>query len=104
MIRIKLPYKWHLTMDYVQKEVITNIRSTKKNDRGILVNALAPGATETALFLKGKSQENIDKLNVMNAFKRLAKPIKIGRLVLFLASDDSKWISSQIRGAIGALV
>jgi NAD(P)-dependent dehydrogenase (short-subunit alcohol dehydrogenase family) len=28
----------------------------KKKGRGILVNTLAPGATETALFLKGKSQ------------------------------------------------
>tara|TARA_R110002049_G_scaffold68166_1_gene176848 strand:- start:10199 stop:10498 length:300 start_codon:yes stop_codon:yes gene_type:complete len=62
----------------------------KKNGRGILVYTLAPGAMETALFLKGKSQETIHKLNVMNAFKSLAKPIKIARLVL-LFDLKSMW-------------
>lgn len=72
--------------------------------RGISVNALAPGATETELFLNGKSQEFIDQLISMNAFKRLAQPIDIARVVLFLASDDSKWISGQVIGANGALI
>ncbi|WP_369686017.1 SDR family oxidoreductase [Mariniflexile sp. AS56] len=77
---------------------------SKEIGRGISVNALAPGATETDLFLTGKSQETIDKISAMNAFNRLAKPIDIARVVLFLASDDSKWISGQVIGANGALV
>ncbi|WP_339839566.1 SDR family oxidoreductase [uncultured Maribacter sp.] len=84
-------------------EQMTRVFS-KEIGRGISVNALAPGATETELFLKGKSQEFIDKLSAMNAFDRLAKPIDIARIVLFLASDDSKWISGQVIGANGALV
>ncbi|MDO6493048.1 MULTISPECIES: SDR family oxidoreductase [unclassified Cellulophaga] len=76
----------------------------KEIGRGISVNAIAPGATETELFLTGKSEEQIDKLSSMNAFNRLAKPIDIARVVLFLASDDSKWISGQVIGANGALV
>lgn len=72
--------------------------------RGISVNAIAPGATETELFLNGKSQDFIDKLSSMNAFNRLAKPIDIAKVVLFLASDDSKWISGQVIGANGALI
>ncbi|MCL4110762.1 UNVERIFIED_CONTAM: hypothetical protein GTU68_009187 [Idotea baltica] len=84
-------------------EQMTRVFS-KEIGRGISVNALAPGATETELFLKGKSQDFIDKLSSMNAFDRLAKPIDIARVVLFLASDESKWISGQVIGANGALV
>ena len=84
-------------------EQMTRVFS-KEIGRGISVNAIAPGATETELFLEGKSQEVIDKLSAMNAFNRLAKPIDIARVVLFLASDDSKWISGQVIGANGALV
>ncbi|SDR69260.1 3-oxoacyl-[acyl-carrier protein] reductase [Polaribacter sp. KT25b] len=84
-------------------EQITRVFS-KEIGRGISVNAIAPGATETELFMNGKSQEFIDKLSSMNAFNRLAKPIDIAKVVLFLASDDSKWISGQVIGANGALV
>ena len=84
-------------------EQMTRVFS-KEIGRGISVNALAPGATETELFLNGKSQEFIDKLSSMNAFDRLAKPIDIARIVLFLASDDSKWVSGQTIGANGALI
>lgn len=84
-------------------EQMTRVFS-KEIGRGISVNALAPGATETELFMKGKSQEFIDKLSSMNAFDRLAQPIDIARVVLFLASDESKWISGQTIGANGALI
>ncbi|UMB54938.1 SDR family oxidoreductase [Lutibacter sp. A64] len=76
----------------------------KEIGRGISVNAIAPGATETELFMNGKSEEQIAKLSAMNAFNRLAKPIDIAKVVLFLANDDSKWISGQVIGANGALV
>lgn len=84
-------------------EQMTRVFS-KEIGRGISVNALAPGATETELFLNGKSQETIDKLSSMNAFNRLAKPIDIARVAVFLASDESQWISGQVIGANGALV
>ena len=76
----------------------------KEIGRGISVNALAPGPTETNLFLEGKTPEFIEKLSAMNAFNRLAKPIDIANVVLFLASDDSKWMSGQVIGANGAMV
>lgn len=84
-------------------EQMTRVFS-KEIGRGISVNSIAPGATATELFLNGKSQETIDKMSSMNAFGRLAQPIDIAKIVLFLASDDSKWISGQVIGANGALV
>ena len=84
-------------------EQITRVVS-KEIGRGISVNAIAPGPTRTELFLEGKSEEFIKKLNGMNAFGRLAEPIDIAKVVLFLASDDSKWISGQVIGANGAMI
>jgi 3-oxoacyl-[acyl-carrier protein] reductase len=84
-------------------EQMTRVFS-KEIGRGISVNAIAPGATETDMFLDGKSEETLTKLRGMNAFNRLAKPIDIAKVVLFLSSDDSKWISGQVIGANGALV
>lgn len=84
-------------------EQMTRVFS-KEIGRGISVNALAPGPTETNLFLEGKSPEFIEKLSAMNAFNRLAKPIDIAKVVLFLASDDSKWITGQVIGANGGMV
>ena len=77
---------------------------SKEIGRGISVNAIAPGPTETELFLKGKSPEFIEKLKAMNAFNRLATPMDIAKVVLFLASEDSKWVSGQVIGANGAMV
>ncbi|WP_024479978.1 SDR family oxidoreductase [Cellulophaga baltica] len=84
-------------------EQMTRVFS-KEIGRGISVNAIAPGATETDMFLNGKSEEVLTKLKGMNAFNRLAKPIDIAKVVLFLSSDDSKWISGQVIGANGALI
>jgi 3-oxoacyl-[acyl-carrier protein] reductase len=84
-------------------EQMTRVFS-KEIGRGISVNAIAPGPTKTELFLEGKSEEFIQKLNSMNAFGRLAEPIDIAKVVLFLVSDDSKWISGQVIGANGAMI
>ena len=84
-------------------EQMTRVFS-KEIGRGISVNAIAPGPTETELFLNGKSPDFIERLGAMNAFNRLAKPLDIAKVVLFMASDDSKWISGQVIGANGAMV
>jgi len=84
-------------------EQMTRVFS-KEIGRGISVNAIAPGATATELFTEGKSQETIDQLSAKSAFNRIAEPIDIAKVVLFLASDDSKWISGQVIYANGALI
>lgn len=84
-------------------EQMTRVFS-KEIGRGISVNAIAPGPTNTELFLNGKSEEMISRLKGMNAFNRLAEPEDIAKVVLFLASDDSKWISGQVIGANGAMI
>lgn len=77
---------------------------SKEIGRGISVNCIAPGPTKTDLFLDGKSEEKIEKLKNMNAFNRLAEPKDIAKIVLFLASDDSKWITGQTINANGGMI
>ena len=77
---------------------------SKEVGRGISVNSVAPGPTGTDLFLNGKSDEVIAKLASMNAFNRLGSPEDITKVVLFLASEDAKWISGQVIPVNGAMV
>ncbi len=76
---------------------------SKEVGRGISVNTIAPGPTNTELFLTGKSEETLARLAASNAFNRIAEPEDITRIVLFLASDDAKWISGQTIAANGAM-
>lgn len=75
----------------------------KEIGRGITVNAIAPGPVATDLFTQGKSEEVMARIASMNAFNRLGQPEDISKVVLFLASDDSKWISGQIIAVNGAM-
>lgn len=77
---------------------------SKEIGRGISVNAIAPGPTTTELFLNGKSEELLGRLASLNAFNRIGEPEDITKIVLFMASDDSKWISGQIIAVNGAMV
>lgn len=84
-------------------EQLTRVFAKEVGARGINVNAILPGPTNTELFTKGKPQEVIDRLASLNAFNRLGEPADIARVVVFLASDDAKWISGQTIGANGAM-
>jgi 3-oxoacyl-[acyl-carrier protein] reductase len=84
-------------------EQLTRVFAKEVGARGINVNAVLPGPTNTELLINGKSQEVIDKLASLNAFKRIADTEDIAKVVVFLASDDAKWISGQTIGLNGAM-
>lgn len=84
-------------------EQLTRVFAKEIGARGINVNAVLPGPTNTELFTKGKPQELIDRLASLNAFNRIGEPEDIAKVVVFLASDDAKWISGQTIGLNGAM-
>ena len=84
-------------------EQLTRVFAKEVGARGINVNAVLPGPTNTELFTKGKPQEVIDRLASLNAFNRLGEPEDIAKTVALLASDDAKWISGQSIGLNGAM-
>lgn len=85
-------------------ETMTAILAKEMRGRSITVNAVAPGPTATALFLNGKSNEQIEQLAKMNPLERLAEPEDIANSVSFLASVEGGWINGQTLRANGGML
>ena len=77
-------------------EVITRNLAKELGPRGIRVNAIAPGAIDTDMaqgFIG--SDEGREYVKNMQALKRIGQPDDIAGAVLFLASDDSRWVDGR---------
>ncbi|MEX0612395.1 MAG: SDR family oxidoreductase [Pirellulales bacterium] len=84
-------------------EQMTRIFAREIGHRGITVNVVSPGPTNTKLFTEGKSEADIQKMAAMAALGRIGEPDDIANLVIFLASDEAGWISAQNIGSNGGL-
>ena len=65
---------------------------------GINVNAVAPGAIETAMLDSVLKDLGMTRKQVIQGIPlgRIGKPEDIAKVVAFLASDDSGYITGQI--------
>lgn len=84
-------------------EQLTRVFSKEIGSRGINVNSVSPGPTNTELFTNGKSEEVIARLASLSAFNRIGETDDIANVVVFLASDEAKWINAQNIGANGGM-
>jgi 3-oxoacyl-[acyl-carrier protein] reductase len=64
-------------------------------ERGIRVNAVAPGVVETDMSNFTRTEAGRDITLGMQALKRLAQPDDIGAVVAFLASNAARWITGD---------
>lgn len=83
-------------------EQMARIQAKDLGRKGIFVNAIAPGPTETELFLKGKSEQMLNMIKAGNPFNRLAQPSDIAEAMLNLATTS--WISGQVLRVNGAAI
>jgi NAD(P)-dependent dehydrogenase (short-subunit alcohol dehydrogenase family) len=63
--------------------------------RGIRVNAVAPGVVDTERSNFTKTEAGRDAALGMQALKRLAQPDDIGGVIVFLASEEARWITGD---------
>lgn len=82
-------------------EQLTRVFAKEIGARGITVNSISPGPTNTELFTEGKTEEVITRLAGMAALGRIGEPIDIARVVLFLVSEEAAWVTGQNIGANG---
>jgi 3-oxoacyl-[acyl-carrier protein] reductase len=61
--------------------------------RGVRVNAVAPGIIETDMSNFTKTEAGREVTLGMQALKRIGKPEDVADVVVFLASDNARWIT-----------
>jgi 3-oxoacyl-[acyl-carrier protein] reductase len=83
-------------------EHLTRALSKELGPKGITVNCVAPGPTQTELFMKGKPEAMIKGISAQSPFNRLADPSEIASLYAFVAGPDASWVSGQVIGVNGA--
>lgn len=82
-------------------DVLVRSFATELGPRGIRVNAVAPGATETdmASFLQDPAAR--EGVLAGQALKRIAQPDDIADVILFLSSDAARWVTGRTIEASG---
>ncbi|WP_374562634.1 SDR family oxidoreductase [Ideonella sp.] len=73
---------------------LTQTLAAEFGPRGVRVNAVLPGAVDTAMFrAKNDTAESQAFVTNLHALKRVGKPDELARAVLFLASDEASFVT-----------
>ena len=84
----------HLTLSFAQQ----------LGSRGITVNAIAPGATDTTLLTALRARKGFDEsVERLTALGRFGQPTDIAGATLLLLLPEAGWITGQIIEASGGL-
>lgn len=76
-------------------EQMTRVLSKDLARKGIMVNCVSPGPTNTELFMKGKSEQVIKTIASFNPQGRIGEPEEIAGVVAFLSGPESSWVTGQ---------
>jgi 3-oxoacyl-[acyl-carrier protein] reductase len=85
-------------------DTLTATLSREMRGRSITANTVAPGPTESDLFFKGKTQEQIDRLTHIAPLERLGKPEDVANVVSFLVGPEGGWINGQVVRSNGGML
>lgn len=73
-------------------------------EKGIRVNAVAPGPVWTPLIPSTMGADTTSEFGKHTLFKRAAQPIELAPLFVFLASDDASYVTGHTYGATGSAI
>ncbi len=83
---------------------LTRTLALELGKHGVTANAILPGAIRTGMTAQNFSDPRIaDIWARKSVLRRLGEPIDVARLALFLASDDSAFVTGQAIAADGGL-
>lgn len=100
--RIALPAELTYAMTKGALNVLSRTLADTLGRRGITVNAVAPGVTDTGKLGSLNAQPALKAATeAVTALGRIGEPADIADTVAFLASPDARWITGQIIDASG---
>lgn len=84
-------------------EGLTRVHALELGPKGITVNAIAPGVTETEMLKNGLPEEVKEHMIGNTTLGRLGQPSDIADAVAFICSDDARWVTGQYLDVSGGL-
>jgi len=85
-------------------EAITRSFCKEVGHRGIRVNAVAPGSTDTELLSSANTEELMKMYASTTPLGRLGQGWDIAGVVVFLATDEAGWVNGQTIRVNGGMV
>ena len=84
-------------------EQLTNVAARELGARGITVNTVSPGATDTDLLHEANPGADFQSVIGITPLGRLGLPADVADVVAFLAGPDARWLTGQNLHAAGGL-
>lgn len=69
--------------------------------QGVRVNAVAPGPVWTPLIPSTMPEDSVRKFGGDTVFERAAQPVEIAPVFVFLASNESRFVTGEVYGVTG---
>ena len=85
-------------------EQTSHVLAKELGPRGITVNVVSPGPTDTELFGQAKTEQDKQRFAQMAALGRLGQPEDIADVVALLVSVNAYWITGQNIRANGGTI